>query len=244
MKIFIIFLIIFTTSLFSQDIKEIIKISEDLEVISLSSDSFIHISYMSNPSYGRFGCNGLIYKNNNEAVFFDTPHTDSLTLQLLNWFKNTFPDVKIKAVVVNHFHNDCVAGLDEFHKLGVSSYSYKTTPELASNINLPVPQKTFSDSLSLAIGDEKIICRYLGEAHTADNIVAYIPSEKILFGGCMVKSLGSGKGNLADANVDEWPETIKKVKEEFSETQFVIPGHGSYGGKELLDFTIELFSKK
>jgi len=239
-KILILFLTLLFSSLCYPQEKKII--SEDLEIIKLSENAFIHISYMEDPSFGRFPCNGLIYITDNEAIVFDTPPDTVITLQLLNWFFDTYPDVRIKGVIVNHFHNDCLGGLSEFHKLGIKSYSSELTPELAGKINLPIPENTFKDKLELEVGKEKIICRYLGEAHTKDNIVAWIPGEEILFGGCMVKSLNSSKGNLADANVSEWANTIKKVKDEFKTVKIIIPGHGSYGGTELLDYTIKLFS--
>ena len=59
----------------------------------------------------------------------------------------------------------------------------------------------------------------------------------------MVKSVGASKGNLADANVKEWANTIRKVKKAFPKAKYVIPGHGQYGNAELLDYTIELFSE-
>ncbi len=217
-------------------------ISNDLEILKLTENAFLHISYMENPSFGRFPCNGLIYINDNEAVILDTPPDSAITLQLLNWFSETYPAVRIKGVIVNHFHDDCLGGLNEFHKLGIKSYSYELTPKLAEKINLPIPQNTFKDKLELEIGNEKIICGYFGEAHTKDNIVVWILGEEILFGGCMVKSLNSSKGNLADANVNEWANTVKKVKDEFKTAKIVIPGHGNYGGIELLDYTIKLFS--
>lgn len=109
---------------------------------------------------------------------------------------------------------------------------------------MPVPQNTFIEKYELEIGDKKVICQYFGEAHTKDNIVVWIPDEEILFGGCMVKSINSSKGNLADANVNEWSKVVGKVKNKFTSARLVIPGHGSYGGLELLDYTIKLFSEK
>ena len=58
----------------------------------------------------------------------------------------------------------------------------------------------------------------LGEAHTKDNIVTWIPSEHILFGGCG-KILGQCKGNLADANVDAWSETTRRIKAAYKDAR-------------------------
>jgi len=46
---------------------------------------------------------------------------------------------------------------------------------------------------------------------------------------------------LGDANAKEWSATVAKIKVEKPEVKIVIPGHGKTGGKELLDYTINLF---
>ena len=78
----------------------------------------------------------------------------------------------------------------------------------------------------LTVGGQKIESRFLGEAHTKDNIVTWIPSEHILFGGCQVKSLGSAKGNLADANVDAWSETTRRIKAAYKDAGSLYRGMG------------------
>ena len=57
----------------------------------------------------------------------------------------------------------------------------------------------------------------------------------------MVKSMNSsGLGNLSDANTQQWPLTLQKVKNKFPEAEIVIPGHGAFGGTELIDHTLNL----
>jgi metallo-beta-lactamase class B len=57
----------------------------------------------------------------------------------------------------------------------------------------------------------------------------------------MVKSMNASKGNLEDANVKEWSNTIRKIKSKYPAASLVVPGHGNAGGQELLDYTITLF---
>lgn len=221
--------------------KKKIVINENLEIMPLNKNALIHISYLHTESFGRVACNGLIYMNGNEAIFMDTPPDDSSSKKLLDWFTKQYPGVKIVAVIPEHFHEDCVGGLNEFHRRGITSYAHKETAESAAEKKFPVPQKTFGKSFELKVGEETVQCYYPGQAHTKDNIVVWIPSEKILFGGCMIKAEGAGKGNLADANEREWSNTVTKVKQSFPAVKKVVPGHGDAGGKELLDYTIKLF---
>ena len=86
-----------------------------------------------------------------------------------------------------------------------------------------------------------MVAEFAGEGHTKDNIIGYFPSENVMFGGCLIKEIRAGKGNLEDANVNDWSATVEKIKQEYPKTKIVIPGHGKYGGTELLDYTIKLF---
>lgn len=219
-----------------------ITVSENLHIVPLTQHSFIHISYI--PYKGsNVGCNGLVYMNGNEAVIMDTPTNDSVSNELMEWMAKEYPQVKIKAIIVNHFHDDCLGGLKAFHDKGITSYANTRTLKLAKKEKVVVPQHGFKDRMELPVGNEKVVLSYHGPAHAPDNIVTWIPAEKILFGGCMVKELGAGKGNLSDANVNKWPSTIRKVKESYPNAVTIIPGHGAIGDKALLDYTIDLFSK-
>lgn len=190
-----------------------------------------------------FPCNGVVYIDGNEAAVMDTPTNDSASADLLQWLKENYPNTQVKAVIINHFHEDCLGGLSTFHNAGIPSYAYEKTQRMARKKKHELPQNTFNDVLTLKIGDTTIQCRYLGAAHTSDNIVTWIPKHKALFGGCMIKSIGADKGNIADANLKQWPRTVQKVKDAYKPT-LVIPGHGAAGGPELLDYTIEVFSRR
>lgn len=217
--------------------------SEDLQIIPVTEHSFVHISYLNVPKYGRVACNGAIYLDSGEAVVFDTPVDDVVSQKLIQWITETMKH-QVTAVVINHFHSDCVGGLAAFHKLGIPSYANQQTLVLAKQKGHTVPAIGFEDSMELKVGHQMVINRFFGEAHTQDNIISYIPSEALLFGGCAVKSMGAGQGNLEDANLAEWGTTMKKIKRAYPNLKIVIPGHGDPGGMELLDYTQEMFDIK
>lgn len=243
-RIFILLAILFfgtyTAETTAQINESTITLNPDLKIVPLSNQVYLHQSWAFYPSFGKVQCNGLLYINKNEAVLMDTPDADSLSLILLDWIEKE-KNAKLKAVIINHHHSDCLGGLNTFHEAGIPSYATKKCLRLAKKEQVVIPQYGFRKKLDLKIGGQTIQCRYFGKAHTADNLVVYIPSEQTLFGGCMVKSLNSGKGNLADASVKKWSKTIQKVKLAFPKMQYVIPGHGKHGGVELLDYTIEMF---
>ncbi len=179
----------------------------------------------------------LIY--NQQAFVYDTPVDDSSSEELIQHLNQL--GVKIKAVIPHHFHNDCLGGLEAFHRWQIPSYALSKTIELAKQTGEPIPQNAFQDSLILKIGHFTSATYYFGEGHSPDNIVSYLPETKTLFGGCLIKCIGASKGYLGDANVEEWSETVKKLQATFPHIEQIIPGHGKSGNETLLDYTIKLF---
>ena len=217
--------------------------SENLIITQISVNAFEHTSFLQTNDFGKVPCTGVIVINNREAIVFDTPTNDKSSEELIKWTQNVLRS-KIKAVIPTHFHDDCLGGLKAFHQHQIPSYANFATIELARKNNLEVPKNSFNNSLILSVGKEKISAKFFGEGHTKDNVVGYFPSEKVLFGGCLIKEMNATKGYLGDANVNAWSQTVEKVKKEYPNVKIVVPGHGEYGDKKLLDYTIALFKKK
>lgn len=214
--------------------------SKTLIITQISENSFIHTSFKQTNDFGNVPCNGLVVKDHNETIVFDTPTNDKSSEELIQWINEKL-DSKINAIVPTHFHDDSLGGLMAFHKHHIPSYSYVKTIELARENNFVIPENGFNDSVILKVGDKEVIAKFFGEGHTKDNAVGYFPSENILFGGCLLKELEAGKGYLGDANVSAWSGTVEKVKMEYPDVKIVVPGHGDYGDGKLLDYTITLF---
>jgi metallo-beta-lactamase class B len=165
-------------------------------------------------------------------------------MQLMNWITVSLK-VHIVGFVPNHWHADCMGGLGFLQQQNIESYANQTTIDIAQSKNLPLPAHGFKDSLQLQVGDKQIKCYYFGAAHTLDNIVVWIPSEQILFAGCMVKSMDAiDLGNIADGDTIAYPKTINTLINKFSAAKIIIPGHGAFGGPELLKHTQDLLGKK
>lgn len=216
--------------------------SENLTVIKLSENVYQHISYLQTNDFGKVPCNGMIVVDNGEAAVFDTPTDKESSKELIEFLKER--NLKIKSVTATHFHEDCIGGLDEFHKIGVPSHAHIKTIELLKGQNKNIPQNAIGNEFDLEVGNKKVFLNYFGEGHTKDNIVAYFPDEKTLFGGCLLKEMDATKGYLGDANENAWSETVAKLKQKYPDIRTVIPGHGERGGMELVDYTIGLFQEK
>jgi len=215
--------------------------SKTLLIERLSENTFRHVSWLETENFGKVACNGMVVKDKGEALIFDTPVDETASRELISWIKDSL-NCKPKGIVVTHFHNDCLGGLAEFHKARIPSYAHNTTIELAKSVAVSsLPQNGFDHFLETRVGDGVVLNEFFGEGHTKDNIVCYFPGDKVLFGGCLVKGMGAGKGHLDDANLEEWPGTVEKVLRKYGDAAVVIPGHGDPGGPELLEYTIRLF---
>ncbi len=223
-----------------QQLDDTIYKSETLILTRISPNVYVHTTFLNTETWGKVSCNGMIVTGGKEAVVFDTPSDDSSSAELIGLINNKM-NLGIKAVIPTHFHNDCLGGLKEFHKNMIPSLASYRTIALAKAKDFNLPQKGFQDSLTLKVGNRDVWVRFYGEGHTVDNVVAYVPGDEVLFGGCLLKSLDAGKGNLEDANQGQWSATVAKVKKAFPGVKAVIPGHGSPGDGALLDFTINLF---
>ena len=83
------------------------------------------------------------------------------------------------------------------------------------------PNVTLKTQMTLYRGSREIQIRFLGRAHTAGDVVVYLPKEKIVITGDM---LTSALSNMSDAFVNEWPGTLDELKKLDFVT--VLPGHG------------------
>lgn len=218
-----------------------LAIRPDLYIVPLAPNALLHISYSESETFGKYSSNGLIYIHHKEAIVLDTPPDDTLSMALLSWFEKSYPEVKIKGVIAHHFHDDCMGGKNAFESKGIKVYAHYLTREMAEINKKPVPDVLLTDHDTLWIGSLPVITFYPGEGHSRDNIVTYIPELKIVFGGCMIKALGSGKGNLSDANVQKWSDSVKRVRKTFAGAKIIIPGHGPPGNRRLLQYTIRMF---
>ncbi len=221
-----------------------IVIDKDIQLIHLQDSIYVHVTWHHLENYGLFPSNGLLVIRNGQALMIDTPMDEDKTERLTQYLKDSL-SVDLTKLLIGHFHDDCLGGLNYLQNIGIKSIANSRTIEKCIEIGLPIPTTSFTDSLTFDFNEEQIDCRFFGAGHSFDNIIVWIPSKKILFGGCLIKSINSkGLGNLSDAVVSDWDLTVKKVIDKYTDIKFVIPGHGNFGGTELLTHTIELVEKE
>jgi metallo-beta-lactamase class B len=217
-----------------------IVVSEGIVLHPIAPGVWVHTTYFNPPGYGRVSANGLLVIDGREALLIDLPWTDELTAGLFDWIAETH-GATVTAVVPTHFHEDCMGGLAEAHRRGATSYALDKTIAIAQQKGLPVPRIPYQFRTMVRCGRTPAIMTYFGAGHTVDNVVAWLPRQGILFGGCLLKSQDSSSlGNTADGDLAAYPTTLQKVRVAYRRARIVVPGHGDWGGPELIDHTLKL----
>jgi cyclase len=93
------------------------------------------------------------------------------------------------------------------------------------------PFVTFTDELAVHVDERKIELQFMGPAHTTNDIVAWLPAERLLFAGDLVFSggtpfvvMGSVSGSLAAL------ERLSALRPDV-----IVPGHGPVCGASAID---------
>ncbi len=152
-------------------------------------------------------------------------------------------DLPIKYVVLSHYHAVRVLGASAYdaeqviasdtcrsmiHERGQEDWDseFARFPRLFQNADtipgLTWPSLTFSDSMTLYLGSRRVDLMHLGRAHTAGDIVAWVPDERVMFTGDIVEYHSACY--CGDAHYGDWPETLAAI--DAYEPQSIAPGRG------------------
>ncbi|GJM60602.1 subclass B1 metallo-beta-lactamase [Persicobacter diffluens] len=217
-----------------------IKISDHVFLSPINEHTYLHVSFHEFEGFGKVASNGLLVIKNGKALLVDTPADEPTTIELYDYITSEL-NAQVTTLIIGHYHADCMAGMPFLQEKGVETISGSKTSSICKNTGKAQSQRKFKKALNFDFEGSKVDCRYLGGGHTEDNIVVYLPEEKILFGGCLVKSLSSKNlGNTEDADLKAWPKTLNKVEKTFPMSKIVIPGHGRSGGMDLILHSMDL----
>ena len=209
----------------------------------------------------RFPSNGMLLETGDESVLFDTAWDDRQTDVLIEWAATTLGK-PVRRAVITHSHNDRLGGLGALRRAGVKAVALGTTVQRAAAAGLIASSDVAATpgggadpepALDSIAGLVRTAYRdragfelfFPGVGHSPDNIVAYFPSSRILFGGCLTKpDTATTTGNVADADVVEWPRTVGRVAARYPNAGTVVPGHGAISSPGSLAVTQTLITEK
>lgn len=213
--------------------------SQPLVITPLTDSIWITTTYQ---KYGDelVPSNSMVMVTNDGVLIIDTPW-DTTQIQPLIDSIDTHFHQPVVFCLATHFHNDRTGGFALMRRQNIATWSSDMTREYCQQRNEPLAEFTFEGDTTFTIGGTTFETYYPGAGHAPDNIVLWFPKQKILYGGCFVKSIeNSSLGNIADADLKSWKKAVKKVKKRYKKPRHVIPGHYSWDSPEALQHTYDL----
>jgi len=131
--------------------------------------------------------------------------------------------------------------LEYWKKNLVTSPMWKDAEWVAETqiVTVTPPDLTFSNEMTLHVGDHEVILRYLGKAHTSSDIYIHLPKEDLVFTGDVIQN--QRVPYLGDSYPKDWPDTNNKIVD-LGINNFVA-GHGDIGKYSDMVDTTNLIDK-
>ncbi len=146
-------------------------------------------------------------------------------------------------VILTHYHADHIYGLQEFKRAGARIIAHPAAreylnsdtaasrlaasrtelgPWIDANTQLISPDEWIDSRRELEPGGMRIVVQPVGPAHTPEDLVVFLPDEKVLFAGDLVF-----RGRIpyvGQANSKQWIASLNTLLSFNAES--VVPGHG------------------
>jgi cyclase len=204
-------------------------------------------------------CNNIIIEMKDYLIVVDANFPSGARMALADAKKVSSKPVKY--VFDTHHHGDHLYGNPVWTQAGATTLAYKGVVEElkryepkgwegaaksrkdVADLHLKTaepPKQTFDKSpFVLDDGNRRVEFHFFGWAHTRGDGFVYLPKEKVIATG---DALVNGPYNYTgQGNIKNWGNVLRSAKK--LNIQYVLPGHGGPGGKELFDGQILFFTE-
>ncbi|MEM8703795.1 MAG: MBL fold metallo-hydrolase [Pseudomonadota bacterium] len=127
--------------------------------------------------------------------------------------QNIIMSEKARSMVAERGKEDWASEFERFPRL---FQGHESIP------GLTWPTTTFNDRMTVYLGKRRVDLMFLGRAHTAGDIVAYVPDANVMFTGDIVEYHSAcycGDGHFGD-----WPGTLEQIRK--FDLDAIAPGRG------------------
>jgi len=216
--------------------------SGSLEIAHLTGDFYVYKTY-SLYKGNKIPANGLYLLTSKGAIIIDSPWDTTQFQPLLDSIQ-TRHNQKVIMCIATHFHEDRTGGLEYYRQRGIKTYTTRQTDELSKKRGMKRAEFLIDKDTLFRFGQYSFQTYYPGHGHAPDNIVIWFEKEKILYGGCLIKSVEDDDlGNLGDASVTDYATTIKNVRAKCRKPKYIITGHNDWTSTKSLGHTLEMAEK-
>ena len=208
----------------------------------VSEGLWLHTSTRELDGVGTFPSHGLLVETKDGGLLIDSAWGEAATTELLALIDREVGKRPINAIVTD-FHDDRAGGTKVLEAAGIEVWTSPGIIERLKAASVPAPERVLEQpSWSGKLGDVPLEVWFPGAGHSPENLVVWLPDQRVLFGGCLLRAYESrGLGNLEDADLDAWGPTLRSVRERYGKAaEIVVPSHGEVGGPEILDHSLAL----
>jgi glyoxylase-like metal-dependent hydrolase (beta-lactamase superfamily II) len=176
------------------------------------------------------------------VVVIDALGAPALARELMDRIRS-ITDQPVTHVIVTHYHADHIYGLQEFKRAGARIIAHRKAleylnsetalsrleasrqqlaPLIDSNTRLVPADEWLDAAQELVLGGVRFVVQPVGPAHTPEDLVVFMPGERVLFAGDLVF-----RGRIpfvGQANSGQWIKSLDTLLA--FDAQIVVPGHG------------------
>jgi cyclase len=179
---------------------------------------------------------GVVVDGSRAAVLVDTTSTERRNRALLAEAAGLGVGSP-RAAVNTHHHPDHTYGngflppetvvighekcREEVIRAGLEATRVITAPDYG-DLTLRPPEVTFSDRITLHLLDFPVELRHVGRAHTSNDVLVWLPEQRVLFAGDL--AFAGGQPFLLEGSVAGFRDAIAQMRELAPEV--LAPGHG------------------
>ena len=198
---------------------------------------------------GSWGLNNSGFLVGQDGVtLIDTCFTERRTRALLDAI-DLVTKVPVRTLVNTHHHGDHTHGNYLLPAATIIGHDRCREEMLAAghiatglfpgvdwgHLQVAPPFVCFDETLSVYVDERKVHLEFVGPAHTTNDVVAWLPEQRVLFTGDLVFNggtpfvvMGSVEGSLA---------ALERLRA--FETNVLVPGHGAVTGPKAIDWQID-----
>lgn len=176
------------------------------------------------------------------VVVIDALGSPALSQRLVGEIRKITP-LPITHVIVTHYHADHIYGLQTFKALGARILAHRAAgeylnseaaqlrlvasreelaPWIDEQTRLVAPDEWLQGDQDLRVGGVLLQVRAVGPSHTPEDLVVYLPQEKVLFAGDLV--FRSRIPYVGKADSRHWIAALDHLLA--LDAQIIVPGHG------------------
>jgi len=212
------------------------------------------VSALGSRANGNFISNAGFVVTDSSVVVIDALGSPALATALLDEIRRVTPK-PVSHVIVTHYHADHIYGLQTFRAAGARIIANRRANEYLNSETAALRMKASREELgpwidertelvpadrwideeaTLDVGGTRFLVRAIGPAHTPEDVVAYVPSERVLFAGDLV--FRNRIPYVGQADSRRWLAALDALLA--YDAAVIVPGHGPSSTEARRDLTL------